>query len=77
MSIAKQAKEVYETEFRAQQEAEQLDEFVAVGPVSKSYYLGDTFIDAALAAKQAHPNHKAFVIRIGHEAAFHEGAGGS
>ncbi len=77
MSISEHAKQVYETEFRAQLEAEHADEFVAIEPVSKSVYLGNTFIDAALAAKQAHPNRKCFVIRIGHEAAFHIGASAS
>jgi hypothetical protein len=28
-------------------------------------------MDAALAAKKAFPNRKSFVIRVGHEAAFH------
>ena len=39
----------------------------------KSYFLGDQFIDAALAAKNAYPDRKSFVIRVGHEAAFHMG----
>lgn len=77
MSIAKKAKEVYESEFKARLEADHRDEFVAIEPVSKSYFLGGTFIDAALAAKQAHPGRKSFVIRIGHDAAFHLGAGAS
>jgi len=75
MSIASQAKEFYERELKAHLEAEHFDRFVAIEPVSKSYYLGDTFIDAALAAKQAHSDRKSFVIRIGREAAFHMGAG--
>jgi hypothetical protein len=77
MSIAKNAKEVYEKEFKARLEAEHRDEFVAIEPVSKSFFLGDTFIDAALAAKRAHPDRKSFVIRIGHDAAFHIGASAS
>ena len=77
MSVAEKAKEVYESELKAQLEAEHHDEYVAIEPVSKSFFLGDTFIDAALAAKQAHPDRKSFVIRIGHDAAFHIGAGAS
>lgn len=77
MSIAEQAKQVYEREFKAQLEAEHRDEFVAIEPVSKSFFLGVTFLDAALAAKKAHPERKSFVIRIGHDAAFHIGAGAS
>ena len=77
MSIAEKAKEVYESEFKARLEAEHRDEFVAIEPVSKSFFIGDTFIDAALAAKEAHPDRTSFVIRIGHDAAFHIGAGAS
>ena len=77
MSVAEQAKAVYESELRARLEREHPDKFVAIEPESKSYYLAGTFIDAALAAKQAHPDHKSLVVRIGHEAAFHIGASSS
>ena len=74
MSIAKDAKEYYEAELRASLEAEHRDRFVAIEPASKTYFIADTFIDAALAAKQAHPERTSFVIRIGHAAALHLGA---
>ena len=77
MSIAEKAKEVYECEFKARLEADHRDEFVAIEPLSKSFFLGDTFIDAALAAKQTYPDRTSFVIRVGHDAAFHIGAGAS
>ena len=77
MSIAEKAKAVYESQFKAHLEAEHRDECVAIEPVSKSYFLGATFIDAALAAKQAYPDRTSFVIRIGHDAASHIGAGAS
>ena len=77
MSIADQARAVYESDFKARLETDHRDQFVAIEPVSKSIFLADTFIAAALAAKQAHPQRKSFVIRIGHEAAFHLGASGS
>jgi len=74
MSIVQKAKEVYESDLKSRLEADHRDEFVAIEPVSKSFFLGDTFIDAALAAKKAHPDRQSFVIRIGHDAAFHIGA---
>ena len=77
MSIADEAKNLYESQLRAGLEADHRDEFVAIEPFSKSFFLGDTFIDAALAAKKAHPERKSFVIRVGHDAAFHIGAGAS
>jgi hypothetical protein len=73
MSIAEQAKRVYESRLKAELEAEHRDRFVAIEPVSESHFLGDQFIDAALAAKNAYPDRKSFVIRVGHEAAFHLG----
>lgn len=74
MSISEQAKQVYELELRDQLEATHRDQFVAIEPTSKAYFLGDTFIAAALAAKNAFPERKSFVLRIGHDAAFHIGS---
>ena len=73
MSVAEQAKRVYESRLKAQLESQHRDEFVAIEPISESFFLGDKFIDAAMAAKDAFPDRKSFVIRIGHEAAFHIG----
>ncbi len=73
MSVAEQAKRVYEARYRAEFEAKHRDRFVAIEPVSESFFLGDEFIDAAMAAKNAYPDRKSFVIRVGHEAAFHIG----
>ena len=74
MSISEKAKEVYECELRDRLEAMHRDEFIAIEPTSKSFFLGDTFLAAALAAKTAFPDRKSFVLRIGHDAAFHIGA---
>ena len=73
MSIAEQAKRVYESRLKAELEAKHRDRFVAIEPVSESFLLGDEFIDAALAAKNAYPDRRSFVIRVGHDAAFHIG----
>ncbi len=74
MSIAESAKKVYEEDLRPRLEREHTDDFVAIEPSSRSYFLGKTFLEVALAAKRAFPDKKSFVIRIGHEAAFHIGA---
>jgi hypothetical protein len=73
MSIAEKAKEVYELELRSRLEATHCGQFVAIEPVSKAFFPGATFIEAALAAKNAFPDRKSFVLRIGHDAAFHIG----
>ena len=74
MSVAEDAKQVYESELKQRLELEHQDKFVAIEPVSRSYFLGETFIAAAIAAKTAFPDRKSFVLRIGHDAAFHIGA---
>ena len=73
MSIAEAAKQVYEEDLRSRLEREHKDDFVAIEPSSRRYFLGKTFLEVALAAKEAFPERKSFVIRIGHEAAFHIG----
>ena len=73
MSIAEQAKRVYESRLKAELEAKHRGRFVAIEPVSEAFFLGDEFIDAAMAAKNAYPDRRSFVIRVGHEAAFHIG----
>ena len=74
MSVAETAKKVYEEDLRSRLEIEHRDDFVAIEPSSRHFFVGKTFLEAALAAKHAFPDRKSFVIRIGHEAAFHIGA---
>ena len=74
VSVAQEAKEVYEQDLRECLEAGHPNAYVAIEPVSRGFFLGDTFIAAALAAREAYPDRRSFVIRIGHEAAFHLGA---
>jgi len=74
MSIAERAKELYDREWRGTLEVEHRDEYVAIEPESKSYFLDESFVSAALLARQAFPQRKTFVLRIGHDAAFHLGA---
>lgn len=62
------------SEVRESLELKHRNEYVAIEPESKSHFLGKTFLEAALAAKNAFPDRKSFVVRIGHEAAFHIGA---
>ena len=59
MTISEQAKQVYELELKARLEAEHRDKYLAIEPQSKAYFLGDTFLAAALAAKNALSNHDA------------------
>ena len=73
MSVSEAAKLVYEHELKERLECAYRDKFVAIEPTSRAFFLGDTFIAAALAAKEAFPGRTSFVLRIGHDAAFHMG----
>lgn len=77
MSVSEAAKMVYESELKERLEFACRDKFVAIEPTSKSFFVGDTFLAAALAAKQAFPGRTSFVLRIGHDAAFHIGGAAS
>lgn len=72
MSVSEQAKQVYELDLRDRLEATHRDQFVAIEPESRAYFVGDTFLSAA--AKEAFPDRKSFALRISHSAAFHIGA---
>lgn len=74
MSIANQAKAVYEADLRERLETENLGDFVAIEPISRKSFVASTFIEAALAAKKACPDKKSFVLRVGHDTAVHLGA---
>lgn len=73
MSVAEQAKQVYESDLRATCESQHFNRFIAIEPISRAHFIADQFVDAALAASQAYPDRETFVIRIGHKTAFHLG----
>lgn len=74
MMLSETAKRLYEMELKTTLESSHRGQFVAIEPSSKSYFLADTFVAAAMAAKDAFPERTSFVLRIGHDAAFHIGA---
>ncbi len=74
MSVAMQAKAVYDSDLRDRLESDNHGDFVAIEPESRESFVASTFIEAAMAAKTAHPDKKSFVIRVGYEAAVHIGA---
>ena len=74
MSVSDQAKAFYESDLRAEMEANRFGDFIAIEPQTKQCFVATTFVEAALAAKQAVPDEMSFVIRIGHDAAVHIGA---
>ncbi len=71
--IEQQATEFYERELRVTLEAAHPHSFVAIEPVSRTYYLGQTLSEAGRKARSAFPNRMSFAVRVGHAAAIHIG----
>ena len=74
MSTMEDAKLIYETELKELLEREFRGQYVAIVSSTRGHYVRPSFLEAALAAREAEPEHIPFVIRIGHAAAFHIGA---
>ena len=68
------ARVLYQKELKESMERDFPGQYVAIVTSSRQHYVRPTFLEAALAARYAEPNHIPFVIRIGHDAAFHIGA---
>lgn len=71
--IARQAKEFYETELRQALEAEHRDEFIAIEPISRTYYLGHTMVEATRQARALYPDRRSYLMRVGHKSAMQIG----
>ncbi|MFN6108445.1 MAG: hypothetical protein ACK5EA_28835 [Planctomycetaceae bacterium] len=74
MSLAVLARQFYESELKARLEPIHSGEYVAIVPHFREFFIASSFVAAALAARAAHPDQTPFVIRVGHDAAFHIGA---
>lgn len=66
---------IYEDRLRKDLEREHLHSFVAIEPESGDHFLGRTLSEAAAAAHTAHPDRRCGVLRVGHRATIHIGAG--
>lgn len=71
--LVERAERLYAERFQAQLEASHLNSFVAIEPVSESFFLGSTLSEAAAAARQAFPDRRTHIMRVGHKAAVHIG----
>ena len=74
--IEQQATDFYEQELRASLEDTHPHAFVAIEPVSRTYYLGETLSEAGRKARKAFPDRLSFAMRVGHAAAIHIGGFG-
>jgi len=74
ITIAEKAKNIYEERLRASLESKHRDKFVAIEPESGDFFVGSTYGESVMAAREAHPDRISFVMRVGHDAAIHLGA---
>jgi hypothetical protein len=68
--IVRRGTQIYEERLRTQLEATHRNWFVAIEPTSGDYFLGRKFLEAADAARSAHPDRYPVVLRIGHDTTF-------
>ena len=71
--VTERAKAIYSRRLQTELEASHPNGYVAIEPESGEHFLADSFGAAVAAARAAHPDRIAFVIRIGHRAAIHLG----
>lgn len=74
--IEQQATDYYERELRASLEIASPNAFVAIEPISRTYYLGKTLSESGRNARKAFPDRMSFAMRVGHAAAIHIGGFG-
>lgn len=73
-TTADDAKSIYNAELKESLERDFAGQYVAIVSETRRHYIRPTFLEAAMAARDLEPDYVPFVIRIGHDAAFHIGA---
>lgn len=71
-SVAVAARPIFE-KLKSQLEAEHLNSFVAVEPISGEFFVGDTMSEAIGDSRRKYPDRLVHTFRIGHAAAVHFG----
>ena len=71
--LADAGQRIYESQLQSLLEHSHPNAFVAIEPESGDYFLGKTLTDAMTAARKAHPQRKAYAIRVGHKSAIEIG----
>ena len=71
---ADDAKSMYNAELKESLERDHRGQYVAIVSPTRQHYIGSSFLETAMAAREAELDYVPFVARIGHYAAFHIGA---
>ena len=64
-----QGQRIYDAQLREDLERENRGRFVAIEPTTGRYFLGDTGVEALVAAREAMPDNLFYLARIGRKAA--------
>lgn len=75
--VERRATAFYEQQLRATLEATHPHAFVAIEPISLTYYIGNTLSEAGKQARMAYPDRLSYAVRVGHDAAIHIGGFGA
>ena len=67
--LSQQGKRVYQERLQSLLEPEHIGRFVAIEPESGRYFLGDSGVEAMVAAQQAMTGSLFFIARVGYPAA--------
>ena len=70
--MAAAARPIFES-LKSQLEAEQLNRFVAIEPISGEFFVADTMSEAIGQSRERYPDRLVHTFRIGHPAAVHFG----
>ena len=75
-SVIQRGQRIYEERLRTELEKSHLNHYVVIEPDSGDHYIGRTLGEATARARAAHPDQITYIMRVGHDAAFHIGAVG-
>lgn len=67
--VIERGKRLYDEKLRDELELEHTGRFIAIEPRSERYFLGDTDVEALLAAREAMPEKRFYLARVGYETA--------
>lgn len=74
--LVDESKALYEKQLKAILEPRHFGEYVAIEPVTRRYFLGETATAALVTASKAMPEHQFFLMRVGYPAAHKLGGHG-
>ncbi len=75
--LVENGQRLYDERLRTLLEPEHEGEFVAIEPETERYFLGQTGLAALRAGRQELPDKLFYLLRVGHDAAYHLGGYGA